>query len=220
MLPAVSIVTLSCYPDLFCGLAASLHEPAARKIVVTSGAARPDVAEWLALPGIEPFCFARNANIGIRAAGRDDVLLVNDDVRFMLPETSHVLRRVAHRREAVGILSPRIVGEVGNPLQADPPKGTLLHISRKRLAFVCVYIKRAVFDAVGLLDERFTGYGCEDRDFCRRAQEAGFKLAVTRRLDVLHLSSQSFRRAMTEGGRLASADRMRELYRTKWESRS
>src|SRR4051812_22926804 len=32
-----------------------------------------------AIPGQKPFIYARNCNIGIRAAGTDDVILLNDD---------------------------------------------------------------------------------------------------------------------------------------------
>ena len=33
----------------------------------------------VALEGVKPFIFARNCNLGIRAAGSDDVVLLNDD---------------------------------------------------------------------------------------------------------------------------------------------
>src|ERR1039458_2770349 len=41
---------------------------------------------WEGCLGEAPFCFARNINLGIRAAGVDDVILLHDDA---LLETPH-----------------------------------------------------------------------------------------------------------------------------------
>jgi hypothetical protein len=54
------------------------------------------------------------------------------------------------------------------------------------LCFVCVYIKRSTIDRVGLLDERFTGYGSDDVDYCRRTIESGLRLAVTPAVQISH----------------------------------
>ena len=45
-----------------------------------------DFAPLEKVKGIQPFCFAHNINIGICAAGADDVILLNDDA---LLETQH-----------------------------------------------------------------------------------------------------------------------------------
>jgi GT2 family glycosyltransferase len=47
-------------------------------------------------------------------------------------------------------------------------------------------IRRAVIDQIGLLDERFIGYGWEDVDFCRRAVTAGWNIACTGDAVVKH----------------------------------
>lgn len=65
-----------------------------------------------------------------------------------------------------------------------------------RLPFLngfCYAIKRAVIEAVGLLDEeRFaTGY-CEENDYSQRAREASFELAVADDVYVYHAKSRSF----------------------------
>ena len=38
-----------------------------------------DSGDCLKIPGVKPFIFARNVNLGIKAAGADDVILLNDD---------------------------------------------------------------------------------------------------------------------------------------------
>jgi GT2 family glycosyltransferase len=57
-----------------------------------------------------------------------------------------------------------------------------------------VAITRAVFEAIGLVDERFFLIG-EESDFCLRAQAAGFRLGVLHQSLVFHKHSVSFQRA-------------------------
>jgi GT2 family glycosyltransferase len=69
-------------------------------------------------------------------------------------------------------------------------------------------------DAVGLLDESFTGYGGDDEDWCLRALAKGFKLGITGKVKVKHgfgdrKYSSSFYRVMTAQQRDASLTRMR-----------
>ena len=64
-----------------------------RVIVVWDGDSIPDISTFKMwregsgeiILGVKPFCFARNANIGINAAGRDDVVLLNDDCLLETP---------------------------------------------------------------------------------------------------------------------------------------
>jgi len=65
-----------------------------------------------------------------------------------------------------------------------------------RLPFVngfCFMIKREVIDAVGFMDEENfpVGYG-EENDFCIRAADAGFELAIADDAYVFHAKSKSF----------------------------
>lgn len=57
----------------------------------------------------------------------------------------------------------------------------------------CFLIRRDVLDAVGYMDEASFpfGYG-EENDFCLRAQDAGFKLAIADDVYVFHSKSKSF----------------------------
>src|SRR5271154_3313173 len=61
-----------------------------------------------------------------------------------------------------------------------------------KLSGFCLLMKRAVFDAIGGLDERF-GLGLfDDDDFALRARQAGFELAVAHDLFVHHFGSRTF----------------------------
>ena len=141
-----------------------------------------------AQPG--PFCFARNVNLGIKLSPGKNVLICNDDVRFIHPETIEALEYALVKRPDIGIVSPRIEGIVGNPIQRFAEPKSLVY-SELRLAFVCVLISQEVIEDIGLLDEQFGNgdYGWDDVDYCLRAKKAGWKLAVNGEAVVKHGSS-------------------------------
>ncbi|HEX7272826.1 MAG TPA: glycosyltransferase family 2 protein, partial [Casimicrobiaceae bacterium] len=56
----------------------------------------------------------------------------------------------------------------------------------------CLYLRRALIDAIGLLDPAFgLGYG-EENDYCMRAAAAGFRNVLCEDAFVLHLGGSSF----------------------------
>jgi len=221
----VTVVTLSYYKDIFERLRVSLetHEPEARKVIVTSG--DQDGAEyenWLAVPGDIPFSFPSAANIGFLAAGRDDVLLVNDDCQLTEPMVG-ILQGLCKQNPSIGLLSPQVDGDVGNHLQsARMPITSPLTFSKQRLCFVCMYFPRTTIDRVGMLDEQFSGYGCDDSDYCMRVQRAGLQLAVTPLVRVKHggfgelKCSSTFLRNMTTDEWKVSSLQMQDLLQRKW----
>jgi GT2 family glycosyltransferase len=228
---SVAIVTLTGYPDIFAHFrtSAETYEPGAPKIAVLSNG-----MDWAGIECLrkhpawhlcgdddaEKFSFPRNANIGIRAAAPHDVFLVNDDVSFLRHGTLADLERIAYSDPSIGILSPQFFGTVGNPLQMKSAHLTGLTYSTERLCFTGVYLKRSVLDRIGELDERFSGYGCDDDDYCRRLQEKCLWLAVTPEVVLKHgygnaHSTSSFFRSLGAGV-LTSAEKMREIYLQKW----
>lgn len=129
--------------------------------------------------GWQPFIFARNVNIGIRAAGEDDVILLNDDALLKTPYGFSRSAIALDARPDIGILSP-VTNNIGNPLQVGKLQNMSGPIKNepRTLAFVCVFIPRSTIDTVGLLDEDFINYGVEDDDYCLRVRQAGLKLGV------------------------------------------
>lgn len=132
-----------------------------------------DVLFWHAAP---PFCFSKSANIGIRAAGQNDVILCNDDA---LLETMGGFSALA--QYPVGVMSATVKGpahpvhEYGRIAKSLKP-GELQGASF--VPFVCVLISRKCIEYVGLLDERFVPGSWEDNDYCRRVLMAGFQVGV------------------------------------------
>ena len=150
-------------------------------------------------PGVKPFVFARNINIGIRAAGDDDVILLNDDALLKTPMGFSHLARLAKEHNYFGILAPAC-DTVGNPNQFRSWQPNVRNEPRM-VCFVCVYIPRSTINSVGLLDERFIGYGLDDDDYCLRVRRAGLKIGIFDWCYVDHSSlKSSFRGEAGAGG--------------------
>jgi GT2 family glycosyltransferase len=158
------------------------------------------------IQGINPFVFARAMNQGARAEPERDVVFLGDDVRFFSKGTIDAL---SAQSEGVAAISPEVVGVCGQPAQR--PGSTLTRAPW--LAFICTYIPRKAWNMVGELDERFTGYGYDDVDWCGRACEHDLPLVIDHGLRVGHIGVSSYR----------TLDNWQELYhqnhvafRAKW----
>jgi hypothetical protein len=192
--------------------------PSCRIVVVDDGlevSPQSDVSV-VVLAGVKPFIYARNCNLGITLALEDSkcegVVLLNDDALLMTPGGFSRMAALSAEHPEVGVMSATC-NRIGNPNQ-KPGNTPRFRYDPRVLAFVCVYIPRWVIEKLGLLDERYTAYGCEDCDYCKRVLDAGLKLAITEDCFVDHASLQaSFRymprhqEAMMEG---------RRIYAEKW----
>jgi GT2 family glycosyltransferase len=149
--------------------------------------------------GIKPFVYARNMNLGIRAAGDDDVILLNDDALLETPRGFVFLDWYAGTKRNFGLVAAAC-NNVGNPNQYRQA-GNWLRSEPRMVCFVCVYIPRSTINTVGLLDERFVGYGMDDDDMCLRVRNAGLKLGIFDGCFVDHASlKSSFRGEAGAGG--------------------
>lgn len=170
-----------------------------------------DVDEYV--NGIKPFVFARNVNLGIQAAGDDDVIVLNDDALLKTPHGFSLLHwSAANGCPEYGVIAAAC-NTVGNPNQFLQPGGRLRDEPRM-VCFVCVYIPRRTINAVGLLDERFVGYGLDDDDYCLRVRNAGLKIGVFDGCFVDHGSlTSSYRGPAGAGGDFSGNMR---LFIEKW----
>ena len=140
-------------------------------VVVNDGAREKAEAE---LPGItwlegeKPFIFSRNANIGMRYA-QDDILLLNDDTTLETQDGFTSMDAVA-RKQQLGLVSCALIGD---RIREDihPKLGKVRGLrptNTKIIAFVATYIPKNTQDIVGEFDERYVKYGWEDNDYCLR----------------------------------------------------
>jgi hypothetical protein len=215
-----TIVVPSKFPDIFKACRESLDKfaPKENKILVRDGHDIVEPDGWKTIQGPSgKFVYSRNINLGIKQS-TGDVLLTNDDVRFLHPRTLEIMQNVMSQHPEVGVLSPLIIGDVGEYWQSHATK--TLHYTDVRLCFVCVLIRRECLEKIGMLDERFTGYGYDDCDYSRRVVNAGYKLGVTAKARVRHghpneQRSMSYNRQ--EMGTIDMLDKIaQEQYFAKW----
>lgn len=220
IIPSKSITNL-----VPCLAAVRKYEPDARIIIVDDGIQWRDVEDeplknTLIVRGERPFIFARNVNIGILKAGMDDVIVLNDDALLTMDHGfSNMQAAVKWSRTNWGIVSA-CTNVAGNIQQRQQPGGALREVTRLPghsapvVAFVCVFIPRSTFRRIGGLDERFTAYGWEDNDYCRRVQDAGLRVGVFDGCFVDHSKlKSSFRGGAAKAGDIEPG---RRIYMEKW----
>ena len=140
---------------------------------------------YTSIKGEKPFIYARNVNLGVKATEPYDTVIMGDDVIVESFMCFDKMERICHEHPDIACLSAGIIGESFRRSQRHD-RQPAFHYEDSCLAFVCVYIPRWAWEKVGPLDERFTGYGWEDVDWCYRAREMGFKLAVQSDCVVRH----------------------------------
>jgi len=199
-----------------------------RVLVIDDGSPEPDVApmleEFEGTPGLtirrnDPNKgYTRTINIGIRAAGEDDVVLLNSDT-VVTPRWLEGLRATAYSRDKVATVTAMSdnAGAFSFPtFNAYCPKPDHLSLDEYALLMVeagfdctppevptgsgfCMYIRRALIDACGLFDEEGfpRGYG-EENDFCMRAMKAGWVNLISPWSFVYHERTASFKGEKTK----------------------
>ncbi len=136
--------------------------------------------------------FVQTVNNGMRYAGNDDVILLNNDT--IVPSTwVERLQEAAYSRPDAASVIPLsneasiysvLRDSIGALLQRFSVADIDRHIERHtqfRLPEIptsvgfCMFIRRTALEKVGLFDERFgIGYG-EENDWCMRTKQAGFR---------------------------------------------
>lgn len=164
------------------------------------------------IAGEKPFVFARNCNIGIRAAEDDDIILLNDDALLTSKGGFTLLQKSAEDYSEFGCIgaTTNVTGQI-----MQKPSHVGLR-SLHHIAFVCVLIPRRTINAIGMLDERYClDYGVEDRDYCEMINRAGLKVGVHDGCFVDHSRlTSSFRGHPMAPGRSA---RNRALFLKKFD---
>lgn len=198
----VTVCLLSRFRDLFERFREQIDrlEPTVDKLLIRSGneITPPEHApRWSWEQGREPFIYSRNLNHAWDACAPNDVVVIGDDVLLEEPFIDR-LRDCAYNDLTVGIATIQFYGQ-------SP--------------FVACYIRRAVIDAVGPMDERYVGYGKEDMDWCRRMEDLGYHTQCVEGIKAMHTGGTSFwRKAFKEGRQLQSdADVNNALYAEKWK---
>ncbi len=177
--------------------------------------------------------FVRGNNVGIRATPPDhDVLLLNNDIVIPQDGWLEEIQRVAYAADDIGIVGCRMILPDGRLLHAGAymPLGSFwgqqigslekdvnqYNADREVESVVgaCMYIKRAVLDAIGPLDEAFFSY-FEDTDYCLRASEAGFRTICAGGVTLIHHENVSTRVNRVNFSRMFR--KSQRIFRKRWE---
>jgi len=207
------------------------------EIIVVDDGSADSTAEWCAderLPFIrlpDTCGFPRACNKGMRMAAGEHILLLNNDV-VATPRWLENLLDALHASDEIGAVGP--VSNYAAPRQRidlafDGPD-TFVEIAGRlnvpdpakrepalRLVGFCLLIRRAVYEKVGGLDERFSPGHYEDDDYCFRIRMHGYGLRICRDTLVWHEGSASFRIG-GEAAQRALIARNRELFIAKWQA--
>lgn len=155
--------------------------------------------------------FTATANRGIAEAGRADVVLLNADTEVGPNWLTGLRRAVASAADVATVTAvsdnagafsvPELERENAMPARwtfEDTARALWLAAGHAYPALptgngFCMYIRRAVIDAVGVLDEAAfpQGYG-EENDFCQRASARGLRHLIAGNVYVHHARSASF----------------------------
>ena len=172
--------------------------------------------------------FAAATNQGVAAATGATLVLLNDDT--LVPQ-GWLARLVRHLDDpAVGIVGA-VSNRAGNEAQLDTDYRTYAEFrcfaaDRSRdhageltdirtVTMFCAGIRRAVWDRVGVLDERFEVGMFEDEDYAMRLRTAGWRVVCAEDSFVHHFGQATL-------GRLAATDQYGPLFhanRRRWEAK-
>lgn len=178
--------------------------------------------------GDENLGFAANVNRGLRES-EGDVVVINNDV-VAHPGWIEALQYCAYKDPRNGIAGPMLlypdgrIQSAGTYRNTDAPQWfdhrfrfqaashgpANVPVPALAMTGACIYIRRAVIDAIGLFDERFP-MAFEDVDYCLRAWEAGFHVRYQPSARLTHHESAT--RGMEVGER---EQRSMDWFWEKW----
>jgi GT2 family glycosyltransferase len=164
--------------------------------------------------------FARANNIGIQRTTGRYIFLINSDVNVS-PDCLRQVLEYMEQNRAVGLLGPRMLSPDGKTARSCMRFPTLWNSLCRALALDTLFsksrwfggflmrdfehdrtadvevlngwfwsVRREALERVGLLDERFFIYG-EDIDWCRRFQQAGWRVVFYPHATALHYGGAS-----------------------------
>lgn len=154
--------------------------------------------------------FTGGNNLGIKKAletRADYIFVLNPDTTIKNNTISELLKKT--EKYNAGIASPKIyfsnskiIWYAGGKFDSANVLGSHIGVDQKDVGQfdqdnetdfatgAAMFIKREVFEQIGLFDERYFMY-YEDSDFCFRAKKAGFKIMYIYSSLVYHLNAQS-----------------------------
>jgi GT2 family glycosyltransferase len=173
--------------------------------------------------------FAAGNNVGLAAADGEYLVMLNNDT-YVTPGWVRSLIAPLRREADIGLVGP-ITNNIGNEARVEidyTDMAGMIHAARqytlrhpgqtiplRTAAFFCVAMPRAVYRAVGGLDEAFGIGFFEDDDYCRRVEREGWRIVCAEDVFVHHHLSASFEKK-DPAERQALFERNKAIYEEKW----
>jgi GT2 family glycosyltransferase len=127
-------------------------------------------------------------NVGAKEARGEYLCLMNNDAAFTGPWDRRLIEALGYGE----VVSP-IVDNIGQPCQRLGDRWAPGHLSEVgMLFFVCVVMRRTLFQDLGGLDEAYGLGNGEDVAFCREVLACGGRLLVEPAVYVTHQGSATF----------------------------
>ena len=192
------------------------------ELIVIDNASTDGTSEYLKGLDLQVITNAMNLgcakawNQGVRASHGDVVGILNNDIVVTLGWLPAVLRFM--EATGCGIVSPAMrEGPLDYELDRYATEFTTAcrAATRRGLLGPCMFIRRAVFESVGLFDEAFVYGGCEDIDFLWRAEKAGFTAAVTGSAFIHHFGMVTQKAVKRHESKTYPAQNL-EHFQKKW----
>ena len=165
--------------------------------------------------------------------GDSDFVLLNNDTEIIQPEWLSRLQATAYGAPKVGIVGARLrrpdgmLQHAGTYMPIETFWGQQVGAGEKDInqfnadaevegvVFACAYIKRAVYERVGPLDEDYFSY-FEDSDYCLKARSHGFKVVCCGSATVIHHENTSAKvNAVSHGEMFLQSQ---QTFKRKWQA--
>ncbi|OGS99306.1 MAG: hypothetical protein A3F73_06560 [Gallionellales bacterium RIFCSPLOWO2_12_FULL_59_22] len=159
-----------------------------------------------------PFNYPAINNFAVRYARGQVLCLLNNDTEVITPEWMEEMLGLLHQKD-VGVVGAKLlypdgkvqhggdlvgVGGVANHahafLRRDDPgyQGrALLAQDMSAVTGACLMVRKALYEELGGLDERYLPVSFNDVDFCLRVREAGYRVVWTPHAELYHRESAS-----------------------------
>lgn len=180
-------------------------------LIIIDNASTDGTKEWLQVHKQDNWLVIRNetnlgyikaVNQGLLNVSQNDVVLINNDVIV----TENWLTKLQLHTQHYSIVAPitNNISGMQKDMKALYNSIETMHLYAKscenrsvmefpRVTFFCVYITREVISKVGFLDENFYLGNFDDDDYCLRALNMGFKIAIAENVFIHHFGSVSFK---------------------------
>jgi len=172
--------------------------------------------------------FAAANNQGLAVARGEYLVLLNNDTE-VTPGWLRTMMNHLRLDNTLGMIGP-VTNNIGNEARiriryknSDEMRQfsrgyTLRHLGEsfpiRTLAFFCVMMPRAIYEQIGPLDEAYGLGFFEDDDYCRRLEQAGWRIECAEDVFIHHHLSASFNKLGK--GRKELLERNKRIYEAKW----